>query len=147
MPTSHRLVRRDFLAACAIGLLGWRHPSARRSATCNSAARGGAAAPHPTPRPGINASKVVADAELAGTPSALPAFAAARRIPQILDGIRCHCGCADLPDFYSLLSCYESAGMARMCVICQGQARLADRLERAGKSLDEIRDAIDARFG
>ncbi|MEO8226707.1 MAG: CYCYC family (seleno)protein, partial [Gemmatimonadota bacterium] len=72
---------------------------------------------------------------------------AARRIPQILDGIRCHCGCATLPGFYSLLSCYEGDGMARMCVICQGQARLADRLERAGKSLDQIRSAIDARFG
>ena len=103
--------------------------------------------PHPTPRPGITAAKVLPDARLADAPDALPAFEAARKIPQILDGIRCHCGCADLDGFYSLLSCYEGDGMARMCVICQGQARLAERLHRSGRTLDEIRAAIGARFG
>ena len=70
-----------------------------------------------------------------------------REIPQIVDGIRCQCGCADLPGFYSLLSCYESEGMARWCEICQGEGRLAARLYKTGKTLDEIRAAIDARFG
>ncbi len=126
------ITRRGFVAGCGVAFLGWR----RRGP-----------GPHPTPRPGITAAKVVPEADLAESTEALPAFAAARRIPQILDGIRCHCGCATLPGFYSLLSCYEGDGMARMCVICQGQARLADRLERAGKSLDQIRNAIDARFG
>jgi hypothetical protein len=37
--------------------------------------------------------------------------------------------------------------MARHCPICQGQARLSLRLHQAGKSLDEIRTAIDARYG
>ena len=48
--------------------------------------------------------------------------------------------------FYSLLSCYESDAMARDCAVCQGQARLATRLHRLGKSLDEIRAAIDAKY-
>jgi hypothetical protein len=36
--------------------------------------------------------------------------------------------------------------MARHCDKCQGQGRYAFRLQRAGKSLDEIRAAIDARY-
>lgn len=103
--------------------------------------------PHPTPRPGITAEKVLTAEQLGPWVAALPAFDEVRQIPEIADGIRCNCGCAGQPGFYSLLSCYESEGMARMCDICQGQGRLAFRLHRAGKSLDEIRAAIDARFG
>ena len=77
----------------------------------------------------------------------MPAFDEARTIPQILDGIRCHCGCADLPGKRSLLSCYEEDGMALDCDICQGEARLAYRLHARGRTLAEIRAAIDARYG
>jgi hypothetical protein len=34
--------------------------------------------------------------------------------------------------------------MAQHCLICQGQARLAFSMHRAGKSLDQIRAAVDA---
>lgn len=102
---------------------------------------------NPTPRPGITAAKVLPDSALVEYPDAKSAFEAVRQIPQIVDGIRCNCGCADLPGFYSLLSCFEEAGMARMCEICQGQGRLASRLFKAGKSLDEIRAAVHARYG
>jgi hypothetical protein len=37
--------------------------------------------------------------------------------------------------------------MAQHCVICQGEARLAFRMHEQGKTLDQIRDAIDAKFG
>jgi hypothetical protein len=70
-----------------------------------------------------------------------------REIPQVVDGIRCNCGCADLEGFYSLLTCYEQGGMAQHCTICQGQARLAHKLHADGWSLDGIRRAIDAEFG
>jgi len=83
---------------------------------------------------------------LTGAPNAIPAFDEVRQIPEIVDGIRCHCGCAKNKDFYSLLSCYEGDGMARECHTCQGQGRMAFRLHTAGKSLAEIRDAIDARY-
>ena len=69
-----------------------------------------------------------------------------REIPQIIDGIHCYCGCAELPDSYSLLTCYEGDGMAQMCHICQGEARLAYRLHKDGKSLEDIRTAIDAKY-
>ncbi len=140
------LSRRGFVAGCTTVLLGAHAPrlgAAMRCGQPTSRRRG----PHPTPRVGINASKVLRPDQLSDAPEALPAFEAARKIPQILDGIRCHCGCADLEGFYSLLSCYEGDGMARMCVVCQGQARLAERLFTSGRTLDDIRDAIDARFG
>ena len=103
--------------------------------------------PHPDPRPGITAEKVLTHEQLASAPHAIDVFDLVREIPQIVDGIRCQCGCAELPGFYSLLSCYESEGMARWCEICQGEGRLVSRLHKAGKTLDEIRAAIDARFG
>jgi len=102
---------------------------------------------HPDPRPGITAANVLTHEQLASAPHAIDAFDLVREIPEIVDGIRCQCGCADLPGFYSLLSCYESEGMARWCEICQGEGRLAARLHKAGRTLDEIRAAIDARFG
>lgn len=109
--------------------------------------RRGRGGPHPTPRPGITAAKVLTAEQLADSPDAIPVFDLVRQIPEIVDGIRCQCGCADAPGFYSLLSCYEEHGMARHCEICQGEARVAHRLNAAGKTLDEIRAAIDARFG
>ena len=103
--------------------------------------------PHPKPRPGITGAKVRASAQLADREELIPLFDGIRKIPAIADGIRCHCGCADLPGYYSLLSCYEGDAMARICPICQGQGRLAVRLQKEGKSLDAIRVAIDAQFG
>ncbi len=102
--------------------------------------------PHPTPRPGITAAKVLRAEQLTENPDAAPAFDMVRQMPQIVDGIRCHCGCADIPDFRSLLSCYEGDGMAQHCQICQGQARIAYALFKDGKSLDDIRAAIDAKY-
>lgn len=136
--------RRHFLVSC----LGVLTLSATRARPLRAAPRRSLRDPgHPTPRPGITADKVLPDSDLADYPSCKSAFEAVRKIPQIVDGIRCNCGCAELPGFYSLLSCYESSGMARLCPICQGQGRMAYRLFTSGKTLDEIRAAIDARYG
>ena len=102
--------------------------------------------PHPEPRPGIDASKVLTAQDLADYPDVIDAYDGIRQIPHIADGIRCYCGCAELPGYYSLLTCYEEGGMARLCDICQGQGRLAYRLHQRGWSLDRIREAMDARF-
>jgi hypothetical protein len=101
---------------------------------------------HPDPRPGIDASKVLTREQLADHPDAITAFDQVREIPQIVDGIRCSCGCASREGFYSLLSCYEGEGMARMCEVCQGTGRMAYRLHKQGKSLKEIREAVDLRY-
>ena len=104
------------------------------------------AGPHPEPRPGITAAKVlkpeqIEDAEVRAI------FDQVREIPQVVDGIRCQCGCAGIEGYYSLLSCYEAPGMAQACLICQGQGRLAYRLHQTGWSLNGIRAAVDTQYG
>ena len=137
--------RRSFLAGCAaatVALVGGARPAWARTR------RPGIDPPHPAPRPGITAAKIPTKEQLADAPRVQVAFESVREIPEIIDGIRCHCGCADNPDFYSLLSCYEGEdAMAKACAVCQGQGRLAARFHKAGKTLDEIRSAIDARYG
>jgi hypothetical protein len=129
--------RRDFCALAGFAFLPRSIRGARRAWL----------GPHPEPRPGITADKIPSVADLSHK-SAGRAFDQVRQIPQVVDGIRCHCGCAENPDFYSLLSCYEGKdAMAQHCVICQGQGRLAFRLSKEGKSLDEIRAAIDEEYG
>ena len=137
--------RRQFLAGtapatCGVLLAAVLAPLRRLSARESARA-------HPTPRPGITAARVATAAELRDVPALIPLFDAVRAMPQVADGIGCHCGCATLPGYYSLLSCYEGEAMARQCTICQGQARLAARLHAAGRSLDQIRVAVDAKFG
>jgi hypothetical protein len=111
-------------------------------------ARHGAQAPaHPEPRPGVTGAHVLTKAQLTHADlDAVAAFDMVRQIPQVADGIRCHCGCAGEPGYRSLLSCYEGDGMAQHCVICQGQGKLAFTLHQKGKSLKEIRAAIDKEY-
>ena len=133
--------RRQFIAMLPVTLLAGLH-HARRCAhgmTQHS--------DHPTPRPGITAAKVLTKDQLGEHQDAAPVFDMVREIPHVVDGIRCQCGCSALDDKYSLLSCFEADGMAGHCQICQGEGRLAYRLHKKGKTLDEIRSAIDAKFG
>lgn len=135
--------RRRFLAACSMALAS-ALSGVRPAWAAERRPRSG---PHPTPRPGITSANVLTKEQLADTPDVVPVFDLVREIPDIVDGIRCQCGCGDLEGKYSLLSCYEGDGMAKHCAVCQGEGRLAHRLNAAGKTLDEIRQAIDARFG
>lgn len=102
-----------------------------------------AAGPHPDPRPGVDGSNVLAaDAVM---PHVAELFDEIRTIPHLVDGIACRCGCGAIEGMRSLLSCYEGVGMAQFCMICEGDGRLVVRLSREGRSLDEIRAAIDGR--
>ena len=109
-------------------------------------ARGGRAASHPDPRPGVTAERVLPASMVLHTPGALDAYAAARNAPQVLDGLHCHCECAKNFGHRSLLTCFES-DHGSQCDICMGEATLATRLAAQGNSLDQIRRAIDQRFG
>jgi len=103
---------------------------------------------HPEPRLGIDGSGVLTRENLAAFPEEiLILYDMVRTIPHIADGIGCACGCAALPGYRSLLTCYSQGGMAMGCAICQGEARLAYRRHEAGDDLEQIRRAIDARFG
>ena len=137
--------RRGFLAAFAAL---WAAQVIRATPAWGRGRAQSKGAEHPTPRPGITAAKVLRREQLTDATDAIPAFDMVREVPDIIDGIRCNCGCAELAGYYSLLSCFEAPdAMARHCDICQGQARLAYRLHKSGKSLDFIRKGIDARFG
>jgi hypothetical protein len=137
--------RRQFLATCVAAVAALLTGPERLWALGSRLRISG---PHPTPRPGITGAKVLGRRQLGATPKLIPLFDAVREIPEVVDGIRCNCGCADSQGLYSLLSCYEGeSAMARTCRICQGQGRLAVRLHKEGKTLDEVRVAIDAEFG
>ncbi len=143
-----QLSRRAFIATglgTVATLLASSAAARVRTPECaHGAAHGGK---HPDPRPGITGENVATAEQLADDAKLIPLFDSIRSIPEIADGIRCHCGCADKPSYRSLLSCYEGKNaMARECHTCQAQGRLAARLSKAGKSLDEIRAAIDTKF-
>jgi len=133
--------RRDFLIAASVALPLITRPQRPLALAVKKG-------PHPTPRPGIDASRVLAPDDLAGFPRALEPFDHVRQIPEIVDGIRCQCGCAEMKDHYSLLSCYEGKdAMAKWCPVCQSEGQVVFRLHKERKSLDEIRAAIDKEFG
>ena len=122
-----------------LGILSLTHPTALVARPVASRLT------HPEPRPGIDGSRVLTRDQVA--PHAADLFDQIRAIPHVVDGIGCHCGCGDLPGMVSLLSCYEGTGMAQYCQVCSGEGRLAARLHGEGRSLDEIRAAVDRRFG
>jgi hypothetical protein len=101
---------------------------------------------HPEPRAGITAARVMAEGTPPRTPGSVESYAAARHIPGVLDGLYCHCECARHAGHRSLLTCFESDHGA-YCDICMGEAILAAELTAQGRSLLEIRDAIDRQFG
>ena len=103
---------------------------------------------HPDPRPGIDASEVVSGELLAALPEHIQEiYEMIREIPHIADGIGCSCFCITRPTYRSLLTCYYPNGMAMGCNICQSEARLVYGRYKEGQSLEQIRRAIDARFG
>ena len=150
LPEPLRVTRRAMIAtsvrACAVALVAVASGGVLTASASELAGRP-QDHPHPEPRPGVDASRILPEAKVREHPDAVAAFEDARRIPQILDGIRCHCGCASEPGMRSLLTCYEGDGMALECRVCQGQARLAYRLHKRGRSLAQIRESIDARYG
>ncbi len=104
---------------------------------------------HPEPREGITGEGVVPTEQLRaeGIPDeTIALYDGIREIPEIADGLACYCGCA-LMGNRSLLTCYHDTGMARGCLICQGSGRIAIRRHAEGQTLDQIRRAIDARYG
>jgi len=136
--------RRAFLAVTAAGVLGMagipRWQPTRRTGRPVSG-------DHPDPRPGVDASAVLTEEQLRDVPDLIPLYNGIRQIPHVADGVRCTCGCASDEGMRSLLSCFEGSGMAKGCIICQTEGRMVVRLHDAGRTLDQIRAAIDARFG
>lgn len=100
---------------------------------------------HPDPRPGITADKVLPPALVPHMAGAAEAYVAARTVPQVLDGLYCHCDCSKHLGHRSLLTCFES-DHAAYCDICMGEATLAAQMTASGNTLAAIRTAVDADF-
>jgi hypothetical protein len=101
---------------------------------------------HPDPRPGITGDNVVAADQLPSKRAVRDAYEAARRSPEIFDGLYCVCDCEESLGHRSLLVCFEST-QAAGCLACQDQAELAAKLLGDGKSLADIRAAFDRKWG
>jgi hypothetical protein len=137
--------RRGFVAAVAGSALSFLMADPVRASSIGGrqGALAATAVKHPDPRPGVDASHVL-PAEKVGA-DVRELYDHIREIPQVADGIRCQCGCAELDGYYSLLSCYEESGMAEDCVVCRRVGALVYRLHEDGRTLDEIRAAVDRR--
>ena len=101
---------------------------------------------HPTPRPEITNAKVLPVSFVPRTPGSAEAYAAARTASETLDGVYCYCDCSKHAGHRSLLTCFETEHGA-YCDICMGEAMVASAMAQQGKSLMEIRAAIDRQFG
>ena len=104
-----------------------------------------ARARHPDPRPGITAARVLSEDAVPNTPGAAEAYAAARAMPGVMDGVYCYCHCKETAGHRSLLTCFESTHGA-YCDICMSEAMQAVQMSMNGVTLGEIRKAIDGRF-
>ncbi len=104
-----------------------------------------AGAAHPEPRQMDHAGHVVHHAQYRAQPRVAEIYRQAAAVPAVLDGIYCYCACSRHSGHHSLLDCFASDHAAR-CDICLSEAALAHRMTRDGKSLREIRDAIDAIY-
>ena len=102
--------------------------------------------PHPDPRPGITAANVVAVGDLPDKKRVRESYDIARSYPEILDGIYCPCECSESLHHRSLLSCFESR-QPTGCWGCQEAAEFVGPLAKQGKTLAEIREAVDKKFG
>ncbi len=135
--------RRRFLVALS-GLLAT--PAAWRDAVAHHVTTPRKGFPHPDPRPGITGENVLAEAEIGERRRVREAYEAARTHPELFDGVYCACECDKSMGHRSLLSCFESR-QAIGCMACREEAELVTRLARDGKSLAEIRLAVDEEFG
>lgn len=99
---------------------------------------------HPAPRPGITGANVLRADSV--PERAREVYTIAARIPHVLDGLFCHCECHEREGLRSLLECFEEE-MGTTCAICQNQAEVAGEMHDDGKSLAQIRAAIDRRWG
>lgn len=97
---------------------------------------------HPDPRPDLSTATVEPAERYAAYPRVAEIYQMAAEIPHVLDGLYCHCDCSKHSNHRSLLTCFEDDHGAA-CDVCLTEAALAHRMDREGRSLKEIRKAVD----
>jgi hypothetical protein len=100
---------------------------------------------HPTPRAGLTRADVESPARYAAYPRIAEVYEMAAQIPEVLDGLYCYCDCSKHSDHRSLLTCFQDDHGAA-CDVCLTEAALAYRMTQDGRSLEEIRGAVDALY-
>ena len=100
------------------------------------------AAHHPTPREGLTHEHVQSATAYAQHPRIAEVYEQAAAIPHVLDGLYCYCDCSKHSGHRSLLTCFHDDHGAG-CGVCLSEAALAYQMTQEGKSLKEIRKAID----
>lgn len=100
---------------------------------------------HPEPRADAAQRHVVPAASYASYPRVAQVYGEVAQVPQVIDGIYCYCNCSQHSGHYSLLDCYKDNHAAR-CDVCLSEADMAYRMHQDGKSLDDIRVAVDRLY-
>jgi hypothetical protein len=73
------------------------------------------------------------------------AYEVARQNPALLAQLHCYCGCDKEFGHRNLLDCFRTDHGSH-CAICTGEAIEAERLARRGMPVEQIRDALRAKF-
>lgn len=73
------------------------------------------------------------------------AYIVAQQNPMLLSQLPCFCGCDKNNGHKNLLDCYRDRHGAT-CEICTGEALDADRMFKQGSPVEQIRDALRARY-
>jgi hypothetical protein len=101
-----------------------------------------ASADHPEPREDLTGVTVASSSRYADSPRIARVYEMAAAVPHVLDGLYCHCECSKHSGHRSLLDCFRDDHGAG-CDVCLHEAQLAYEMSSEGKSLKEIRAAID----
>jgi hypothetical protein len=73
------------------------------------------------------------------------AYEAAERDPALLAQMHCYCGCDRAEGHKNLLDCFRDTH-GSTCAICVGEARDAEAMANRGVPVEQIRDALRARY-
>ena len=69
----------------------------------------------------------------------------AERDPALLSQLHCYCGCDKSDGHKNLLDCFRDTH-GSTCAICVGEARDAEQMANRGVPVEQIRDALRARY-
>ena len=73
------------------------------------------------------------------------AYEVAEKDPALLAQLHCYCGCDKTDGHKNLLDCFRDTH-GSTCAICCGEARDAEKMATSGMPVEQIRDALRARY-
>src|SRR5208337_4680754 len=73
------------------------------------------------------------------------AYKFAEQNPALLAQLHCYCGCDKTDGHQNLLDCFRDTH-GSTCAICCGEARDAESMASRGMAIEQIRDALRARY-